>query len=343
MSPKPNLDILRAIAITLVVIDHLLLCKGIQRIGPWASSEVGLFGVYLFFIHTSLVLMWSLDRRPNPLDFYLRRLFRIYPLAVFSILLAVATHAPVSGFFNTAPLSLKTLFVNFLLMPDLLAHQPYILGVIWSLGPELYMYALLPVLFFYARSVRKIWPLVLVWVLVVLWDHRLFGEQRGNIFPMLIPNFLCGIIAYVGFMRRTATLPAWLLLPFLSVAFCFYMSVSSFRMDWLVCMAVGLLLPSFRQSSSKLWNRICHKVAEYSYGIYLLHPFALVLGIYFLAGKPFALQLLVTLAPLAIAVYAAFRWIESPMIVLGARVAARLAHERGIPSMQSLATLEPAP
>ena len=43
----------------------------------------------MFFVHTALVLMWSLDRRPHILDFYIRRIFRIYPLAIFAVLCAL--------------------------------------------------------------------------------------------------------------------------------------------------------------------------------------------------------------------------------------------------------------
>jgi peptidoglycan/LPS O-acetylase OafA/YrhL len=41
---------------------------------------IGLLGVSLFFVHTTLVLMWSLERDPHPLRFDVRRAFRIYPL-----------------------------------------------------------------------------------------------------------------------------------------------------------------------------------------------------------------------------------------------------------------------
>ena len=179
MSPKPNLDLLRAIAVILVIADHALRSAGIDRFGSWYSGDVGLFGVYLFFVHTSLVLMWSLERRPNALDFYVRRIFRIYPLAVITILFAYVTHAPVANItatgahFTANADRPRSLVMNLLLVRDLIGKgaAPIIHGVTWSLAPELYMYILLPALFVYARFTRKIWTLLPFWVLAALHAH----------------------------------------------------------------------------------------------------------------------------------------------------------------------------
>ena len=58
------------------------------------SPPIGTFGVLIFFVHTSLVLMYSMERsdmRGEALfaNFYIRRIFRIYPLSVLAVLVAV--------------------------------------------------------------------------------------------------------------------------------------------------------------------------------------------------------------------------------------------------------------
>jgi peptidoglycan/LPS O-acetylase OafA/YrhL len=342
-----NLDVLRSVAITLVVVDHTLLSRGIERCHSWYIGDVGLFGVYLFFVHTSLVLMWSLERRPNTLDFYVRRIFRIYPLAVLTILIAAATHAPVSSapfhYFHAVAINRKALIFNLLLIFDLKWSIPPIHGVTWSLPPELYMYLLLPVLFVYAHTVRKIWPLLGIWLLVVCFDTHFFDVSVGNNFPVLIPDFLCGVIAYVGFMRKRQLLPAWVLLPLLAILFAGYMSLHEIRADWYACLVLALVLPYLRQCSSTTTERTSHTIAKYSYGMYLFHPFSIVLGMYLLAGRPLALQLAVEVVTLVALSVAGYHAIEAPMIRLGARVAARLAGESGLPSAESLEALEPAP
>jgi peptidoglycan/LPS O-acetylase OafA/YrhL len=347
MKAKPNLDLLRSVAILLVVVDHTLLSKGHETWRNWQIGDIGLFGVYLFFVHTSLVLMWSLERRPNTLDFYIRRIFRIYPLAILAILIAALTHAPVAGYadhyFNVQPWTKLSLLINCLLMQQAFQHSPAIHGVTWSLPPELYMYVLLPCLFLYARSLRKIWPLLVIWVLTVLVDRATFSVWIGNSFPVLIPDFLAGIIAYVGFMRRKPTLPAWTLLPLLAVLLTAFMSTHRIRADWYACLALALILPSIKQLQLPSLKLLAHKVATYSFGVYLFHPFGIVLGMYLLAGRPLGLQLAVELSFTAAAAIASYHLLEKPMIELGARVAAKLAGERGLPSAQSLDSLEPAP
>ena len=56
----------------------------------------------LFFVHTSLVLMYSMQRSPLRggalfRDFYIRRFFRIYPLSILTVLAAVALHLHADG------------------------------------------------------------------------------------------------------------------------------------------------------------------------------------------------------------------------------------------------------
>jgi peptidoglycan/LPS O-acetylase OafA/YrhL len=94
MKSKPNLDLLRSIAVLLVVVEHILLAMRLHWIGNWDISWLGVVGVFMFFVHTSLVLMWSLGRKPHILDFFIRRIFRIYPLAVTAVLVTVLFHIP---------------------------------------------------------------------------------------------------------------------------------------------------------------------------------------------------------------------------------------------------------
>src|SRR5580698_5913169 len=90
----PNLDLLRSVAVVTVLVAHVYGALNVRHYGPF----YGAFGVGLFFVHTVLVLMWSLERRPQVLDFYVRRVARIYPLAIVVVLIAVTTHAKVNAF-----------------------------------------------------------------------------------------------------------------------------------------------------------------------------------------------------------------------------------------------------
>ena len=58
-----------------------------------------------------------------------------------------------------------------------------------------------------------------------------------------------------------------------------------------VCLAVGLGLPFFHQIKLRWMKQISHIVAKYSYGIYLFHPFSILIALKYLKGWPVSLQL----------------------------------------------------
>jgi hypothetical protein len=95
-----NLDGIRTIAVLLVVVSHLLLqlTNGGEP-AFYSFRTMGRVGVAIFFVHTTLVLMASLARHgPTAIPFYVRRIFRIYPLSVavvlFFALLQWLSHMP---------------------------------------------------------------------------------------------------------------------------------------------------------------------------------------------------------------------------------------------------------
>src|SRR4029077_4966072 len=57
-----NLDLLRSAAVILVFVNHLLLFLGLTHAGEFLRP-LGRWGVQLFFVHSSLVLMMSLERQ----------------------------------------------------------------------------------------------------------------------------------------------------------------------------------------------------------------------------------------------------------------------------------------
>jgi peptidoglycan/LPS O-acetylase OafA/YrhL len=88
-----NLDLPRSIAVLLVFACHyisFLTGGGAKWTVVW---HIGQLGVLIFFVHTSLVLLWPLERSNQEgqslaLPFYVRRVMRIYPLNIVFVLLA---------------------------------------------------------------------------------------------------------------------------------------------------------------------------------------------------------------------------------------------------------------
>jgi len=323
MRDLPNLDFVRSMAVISVVVEHTLLALNIHKIGPFPIAFLGVMGVMVFFVLTTMVLMWSLERKPHTLDFYIRRVFRIYPLALTAIAVAVLFHAPVGGsptqFFYYSHPTIKEVLKQMTLVPNLNFPVPPIVGVMWSLPYELEMYVLLPALFFYLRNNFAIWPLLVIWVMTVMLAHLVPSD--GHTFGVAIGYFLPGCMAYVGFGRWKPKLPAWLLPVFLGALWVAFLLRANFHTGWYACLVLGLGLPMFRQIRTK-WVVVPSRIiAKYSYGIYLIHPFAIVIGIYLLRGRSLWVQLFAEAVVVVIVPVIAYHALENPMIRLGAKIA----------------------
>src|SRR4051812_14701021 len=152
--PEHNLDLLRALAVSSVLAFHLMLSQHVQGV-----SWLGRLGVLAFFVHTSVVLLNSLERTGQERGwigtFYLRRAFRIYPLSVATVCLVLAigipSMVPVAGLVQAyARPGWLTIATNLLLVQNL-AGQPDVASVLWTLPLEVQMYAVLPLCWLAAR------------------------------------------------------------------------------------------------------------------------------------------------------------------------------------------------
>lgn len=349
MRDLPNLDLMRSFAVTLVVVCHVLTYSPHLRPG-FSIWFIGLLGVFLFFTHTTLVLMWSMDRDPHTVRFYLRRAFRIYPLwiavLVFSVLVHLPTspiYAPQFGFLHAGR---RELLENLTLTFNL-DKGCHLIGASWSLPIEVQMYLVLPFLFFFMRANRSLWPLLLIDVLAMATSR----SQEAAVSQTLLactPLFLPGAMAYLRFKHQAPVLPAWLFpvwLVALTAGFNSYASIAadSFRSGWVYALLIGLSLPFFRQIRWAPLCRTAHLIARYSFGIYLFHFAAIAVGVHVL--QPYSpwvrvLGFATTLSLLSVLGYHA---VEKPMIGLGSRLAGRIGQGREPAVNERMLSLEPAP
>lgn len=328
-----NLDILRAFAVSAVVVDHTLRFFGVERFGVITMEALGRVGVLLFFVHTCYVLMLSLKRqhatgveRRQTIAFFLRRAFRIYPLSVLVVSLIVLFGLPgasieageVSAF---APTPLQAL-ANLALVQNL-AATPNILGPLWSLPIEVQMYLALPAL--YAVALMKRGPTWLggSWLasalVAAIWP-RMPAHDRFNILAF-VPCFLPGVIAFSLQARLRTKLPAWTFAVGVSTLGMAYIAVPRAATGWFMCLGVGLLIAVSRDLPRRTLARLAATVAKYSYGIYLSHVLCIWVSFELLAALPAPLTWLLFAALLTALPWVLFHAIESPCIRLGGRIA----------------------
>jgi len=340
-----NLDLLRAIAVLLVLAQHLCTRNYVDKVLWMPTSSWGIFGVLLFFVHTCLVLMYSLERSglqgwPLVANFAIRRTFRIYPLSVIAVLAALLLHLD-SGINGIRGLShgqlpgVVSIASNLLLVQNL-TYVKSIVNVLWSLPFELQMYAFLPFLFLWIHSRKITWQLFSLWVIGVglaIVQLRLPSLGRLSILAFL-PCFLPGVLAYSLPYRQKLSSRLWpVFICLLILAFTFRPQLST---GWFLCLALGLMVPSFREIQSPWLRRASHEIATYSYGIYISHQFCIWLVFLgplthtsLLVRIPLLLTALVTLPILL------YHAIERPMIRVGARLADRVADTLAAPTPTS--------
>lgn len=342
---SPNLDLLRATAVLLVLAFHLLLFfEGGSQV-PYYLKGIGHWGVLLFFVHTCLVLMFSLERQQSSYSsksvfwpFMIRRCFRIYPLSVVIVLTVYFFHLPVSevaraGRCVPAQLHPAGLLSNLTLTQNF-SHQESIVAPLWSLPYEMQMYLFLPILYLIARYFRSVVPVFGMWFLAGLAATiaaRSIHLQRMGIYDFLVyvPCFIPGIVAYKLSKNRSLRLPfaLWPLAIGL-ITFLYLSDAWNDYMSWTACLLIGILIPQFCDMSSPTFHAICHTIAKYSYGVYLTHFILIWWGFQDLRGVGRPLQWFLFLsATIAIPVLL-YHVVEEPMIRLGNRVAKRLFTEK---------------
>jgi peptidoglycan/LPS O-acetylase OafA/YrhL len=317
--PTRNLDVLRAIAVLCVLVDHTLSAT-VAKHTNWLE-EMGRAGVLLFFVHTSLVLMASLERQHDgAVKFYVRRAFRIYPLAIVTILVAVALGLTVRGeVTGTRLLTNLTLTENLFGEADLLAP-------LWSLPLEVQMYVVLP--FCAVVAIRGVRSTVVLFIVAVL--AGLLVRHEPHLWRLKValygPCFVAGVFAY-SLLRHTKPrpLPAWTwpMLVLITVAAAVLLHASAGRPErgWFLCFALGGLIALVRDLPASPLTQAAHVIATYSYGIYLLHTPALRIAFGWAKAWPAAMQWSTYAVLMVVLPFAAYRFVEKPGIVWGKRIA----------------------
>jgi peptidoglycan/LPS O-acetylase OafA/YrhL len=332
-----DLDVLRSVAVSLVVFTHLSFMFGYGN-RFHGLGHIGYFGVFLFFIHTSLVLMMSLERLRATGGavtgrFYIRRAFRIYPLSILTVLVVLLLKIPAYLEPTYKPLSTAAIWANLLLVQNV-PHLPDAIGPFWSLPYEVQMYLVLPFLYVAARRIQTYrGALVLIAVgFAARYVEGLVAQAVGyHALLSYAPWFCMGVAAY-GLSKHVVPRwnPRWFavgLAVFVGAPWLSSEAVRGWAM-WVVGVPFALLLPYFCDFTGPVVHRLSHWIAKYSYGLYVAH-IPIMWFAYQKLALPRAVQTLVFFA-LVIAIPALlYHAVEEPMIRAGARIAQKLVRERG--------------
>jgi peptidoglycan/LPS O-acetylase OafA/YrhL len=284
-----SLDYLRGLAALGIMIYHL-------STWTWGSYDsgsflgrLGIYGVALFYVLSGLTLFhvyhqrlqWS---RLGLKTFFLKRIYRIYPLLWLTTALAILQSG---GFPN-----LFDLLLNLTGLFGFVKWYTYFSAGVWSIGNELVFYSLFPIFIYSAR--RSGWTLgAVVTVLLGLYlyfawfgldsNEGLAQQWRMYINPLNQAFLFVGGFV-VGHLSQHWNAPRWLLGILFGLGlgiFLFYpvegdaiaLVTGAARMAFTAsCLLLCLSLYKWQGELTGIPHRILATLGELSYSVYLLHP-----------------------------------------------------------------------
>ncbi len=296
-----GLNGLRAIAALAVVISHTNILLKYFNLPSFGGLILADFGVTIFFVISGFLITYLLllekDKQPiNIVNFYVRRILRIWPLYYAFILICIA----VVGF---PVIEGSTIFYYIFFA----ANIPYILGIgipiivhLWSIGVEEQFYLIWPwVVKFSSKKIILI-ILIAIFAILLLKLYARFGTEAGNqsiLYRTInITRFHCMLIGALGavlfknnnrlfnkiFTSLVAQILSWLALFLITINhFPVYRIIAH---EFVAIIALCLIMGQVG-SKKKLINlekRGWDFLGKISYGIYVYHPIVILLWAKFL-------------------------------------------------------------
>jgi peptidoglycan/LPS O-acetylase OafA/YrhL len=313
----PNLNGLRFIAALFVFIHHLEQFKYLYKIDNFWNyypfiKLIGKLGVVLFFVLSGFLITYlllaeeKLNSQINIKKFYIRRILRIWPLYflvlffglfIFPNLNFIATPFFNQEIFNNNPFKIILVFLFFLpnLAYGIFGLIPYVSHT-WSIGTEEQFYLIWPVLLKFTKNKLRI--IVLVIIFYLTFKFLLFTNFLNFIpFKNLILEFwlsfnidcmaIGGLFSYLLF-NKSKLLRFFLnkfSFYFILILVCFFLfsgiNFLFFHYEvYAILFGIIILNLSSNNSFSRiLENKVFNFLGKISFGIYMYHPFAIILTI----------------------------------------------------------------
>jgi peptidoglycan/LPS O-acetylase OafA/YrhL len=308
------IDSLRGLAALSVFLFHMnsLVMPEALMYRPWFFFSAGHEAVILFFVISGFILTYSQQLlNLNYKQYFIRRVFRIYPAYYLAMLLGVILFlflkpTPLNQYmpwfnanFSTIELTNKTFFDTFTLVTNEFNH---IDGVVWSLVYEVIISILiLPLIWKFRRNKSLI---ILLGFYIFFFSERLITHATVNTVDKTIYFSVFFYIGYLVFhfqdklkiLAKPAFIPLYLFM-YTSVYFSFGHGIfEKFTVrDLLSGFGSGgfLLLAIFNLQVKKILNnKVINFYGKISYSFYLLH-IPLMYGVIYLFNNVLPLYIMI--------------------------------------------------
>jgi peptidoglycan/LPS O-acetylase OafA/YrhL len=301
----PGLNGIRAIAASVVIFFHINSTMWFFGTTPIhyfeARDEMSRHAVVLFFVLSGYLITYLLMREKKSFGtvsvgkFYFRRILRIWPLFYLALLISLLI-IPFDTFGHSVPYNLKSIFLYALFVPNFALMAGYMLPTIaplWSIGIEEQFYAVWPVVIKYAKNIF----LFLATFLALYISVKLILLLTGNVWSPFSVNFnyfsydslaIGGIAAWIYLKNhRILTL---LYHPVSQIICWLFFAVSCIfgpidfhyiinKEVYSIAFAIIILnVGTNPRTIIKLRGRLLDFLGRISYGMYVLHPFIIILA-----------------------------------------------------------------
>ncbi|WP_323936221.1 acyltransferase family protein [Aeromonas caviae] len=368
MKRVESLDYLRGFMALAVMAYHYLSWSLFEPSmgGEYVLGKLGVYAVSTFYILSGLslaiVYQGKIDSIVNVVSFYIKRVFRIFPLFWFAttiaILYSIASQVIKGGGIN---LHFDSVILNYTLTFGFFDHDNYLTTGAWSIGNEMVFYALLPLILFFDNKSKIVLPLsFIVSVIIGSWfclyllnpNSDLSGEQWSiyinpfNQIFLFLGGAMIGKYAKpdlfhknVSFSLLCLALLVFTFLPTHGDKIDIVTGVNRFILSF-SCFIIVLTVFSLNPVANNSFGAFLKFLGESCYSIYLLH--ALVATPLVIVGAKLGfdkLYLYLVAVPLTLTCSAfTYNYIEKPSMKLGKSVVTRYRANKSIKQAANAAT-----
>jgi len=260
-----EVHLMRAFAAVSVTIFHLSLGNQALLVNKSVFTTItsfGYLGVEIFFILSGYVICYSLPPNYNYFNiksFLAKRVVRIYPAYLISILLVVILNS-ISHYITDIEnhLSIIDLFANIFFLTNL-GLGNYLNVVYWTLGLEIQFYLLIAISFMYIKNTYKV-----VFYLIIL--LILSSLPKINNMDIIFPNlsvFAIGIITFFYKKKQLISLKVFFLLSTITLLHIYIFLGTAVLLASSICFLILLFWTKI--------NAVIKFFSNISFSLYLTH------------------------------------------------------------------------
>jgi peptidoglycan/LPS O-acetylase OafA/YrhL len=284
---RNNFDILRLILSLTVVIVHLADLSQIDELKSFSSYFSSVIAVDSFFIVSGFLIFMSFDKSSSLIDYFLKRVRRIFPayssvIIISSIFLYFVSTKSFNEYFSLEFIRyvIFNLFTLNFVQPTLSGvfennHLQAVNGALWTIKIEIMFYILVPLIGYISVKRKKIFIYLIIYIVAILYSLImiwLFNNTNNEIFlklekqiPSQLAFFISGALIY-HFYKEFKTK---IILIFTISIIVLYIHHNITNIYPLYPISLAVFIISFATQLKYLGN--LSKFGDLSFGIYIWH------------------------------------------------------------------------